>query len=71
MTTMPVLFPPLVKWGLAVLGGAVVAHWAVREFRRINAELDCVRAAPGVDAAARQRLPTLRRDPQTGEWRVI
>jgi hypothetical protein len=23
-----------------------------------------------VDAAARQAMPTLRRDPRTGEWRV-
>jgi hypothetical protein len=71
MATMPILFPPLVKWGLAALGGAAAVHWAVKEFRRINAELDRVRAAPGLDAAARREMPTLRRDPHTGEWRVV
>jgi hypothetical protein len=67
---MPFLIPPLVKWALAAAGGAAVVHWAVREFRRVNAELDRVRAAPVPDAAAHRTLPTLRRDPMTGEWRL-
>jgi len=66
----PFLIPPLVKWALAVAGGAAVVHWAVREIRRVNAEIDRVRAAPAMDAAARRQLPTLRRDPATGEWRL-
>ena len=41
------------------------------EIRRINEELDRVKAQPAMDAAARRRLPTLRRDPVTGEWRVV
>jgi hypothetical protein len=67
MPTMPVLIPPLVKWAFAALGGAMVLHWAVKEMRRVNAELDRVRSA---EAAARHGLPTLRRDPQSGDWRV-
>ena len=67
---MPFIVPPLVKWALAAIGGAAVMHWAVREIRRVNAELDRVKAAPAMDRAARQQLPTLRRDPVTGEWRV-
>jgi hypothetical protein len=39
--------------------------------RRINAELERVKAAPVPDSAARQELPTLRRDPRTGDWRVM
>jgi hypothetical protein len=66
---MPFIVPPLVKWALAALGGAAVIHWAVREIRRVNAELDRVTPAPAVDPAMRQSLPTLRRDPATGEWR--
>jgi hypothetical protein len=67
----PFIIPPVVKWALAALGGAALVHWAVKEFRRINGELDRVRAAPGMDAAARQELPTLRRDARTGEWRLM
>jgi hypothetical protein len=40
----------------------------VKEVRRINAELDRVKS--GSDPAVRRSLPTLRRDPRTGEWRV-
>ena len=68
---MPFVIPPLVKWAVAALGGAALAHWAVKEIRRINEELERVKAQPAMDAAARRRLPTLRRDPATGEWRVV
>jgi hypothetical protein len=67
---MPFVIPPLVKWAIAALGGAAAVHWAVREIRRVNEELDRVRAATPVEAAARKAMPTLRRDPATGEWRV-
>ena len=68
---MPFVIPPLVKWAIAALGGAGLAHWAVREIRRVNEELERVKAQPAMDPAARRRLPTLRRDPVTGEWRVV
>ena len=68
---MPFVIPPLVKWAVAVLGGAALVRWAVKEIRRVNEELERVKAQPAMDAAARRRLPTLRRDPATGEWRVI
>jgi hypothetical protein len=42
----------------------------VKEIRRVNAELDRVKATPAMDPAARRQLPTLRRDPKTGEWRL-
>ena len=66
----PFVIPPLVKLALAALGAAAVAHWAAREMRRINDELDRLRTASSVDAAARRKFPTLRRDPRTGVWRV-
>jgi hypothetical protein len=59
------------KWALAAMGGAAVMTWAVKEIRRITEELARVRAQPAMDAASRRRLPTLRRDPATGEWRVV
>ena len=66
----PLVIPPLVKWAVVALGGAAVARWVVKEVRRVNEELDRVRAAPAMDPATRRRLPTLRRDPKTGEWRL-
>jgi hypothetical protein len=62
----PFVIPPLVKFTLGVLGGAAVIHWAIKEVRRFNAELERAKAASAIDPAA---LPTLRRDPQTDEWR--
>ena len=67
----PMMIPPLVRWALAAIGGAAMAHWAMREMRRVNEELDRVKAAPAADQAARQQLPTLKRDPVTGEWRLM
>jgi hypothetical protein len=66
----PVVLPSLVKWTLATLGGAAVAHWVVTEVRRLNDEVQRVRAAPAIDPLAREALPTLRRDPASGEWRL-
>jgi hypothetical protein len=66
----PFVIPPLLKWTFVAFGGAAIAHWVVREIRRINEEVDQVRAAP-IDAVARERLQTLRRDPETGTWRLM
>jgi hypothetical protein len=60
--TMPVF---VLAFGL--VGTAVVLRWWMREVKRINAELDAVRArAEPVD---RKTLPTLKADPRTGEYR--
>jgi hypothetical protein len=65
----PFVIPPLVKIVLGAIGAAAVIHWVVREVRRVNDELDRVRAEP-IDAKARHEMPTLRRDARTGEYRV-
>jgi hypothetical protein len=62
------LLSPLVKWSLATVGGAMVIHWAVKEVRRINEELDRARRAAQIPP--HRPLPTLRRDPATGEYRL-
>jgi hypothetical protein len=62
---------PLIKLALGALGAGAIAHWVVKEVRRINAEIDRMKAAPVADPVARQALPTLRRDPRTCEWRVM
>jgi hypothetical protein len=67
---MPFVIPPLVKLAVATLSGAAAVYWAAREIRRVNEELARVKPAPAMDAAARRALPTLRRDPATGLWRV-
>ena len=63
----PILLSPLVKWTLAVVGGAMVVHWVVKEARRVNEELD--RAKRTVRVSDRESMPKLRRDPSTGEYR--
>ena len=66
----PLIFlSPVIKLALGALGAGALVHWAVKEVRRINDELDRVKKASSIDAAGRQALPTLRRDPSTGDWR--
>ena len=65
----PIVISPWVRLALGALGTGIVVRWVVKEARRINAELDRVKA--GTDPAVRGTLPTLRRDPHTGEWRVM
>lgn len=64
----PILFSPLVKWTLVAAGGAVLVHWMIKEARRVNEELD--RAKRAVRISERENLPTLRRDPATGDFRL-
>ena len=65
---MPFLVPPLLKWTLAAVGGAMIVHWIVREVRRVNEELEARRAT--VRVRDQQTRPTLRRDETTGEYRL-
>jgi hypothetical protein len=67
----PIVISPLVKIVLSVLGAGAAVAWAAKEMRRLNEELDRVKAAPVIDPAVRKTLPTLRRDPRSGEWRVV
>ena len=64
-----ILLSPLVKWSLAAMGGAMIIHWAVKEARRINDELEQARRVKARITDAENR-PTLRRDPRTGEYRL-
>ena len=65
----PIVVSPLVRLALGALGTGIIVGWVVKETRRINAELDRMRAA--TDPSVRRTLPTLRRDARTGEWRVM
>jgi hypothetical protein len=66
----PLVIPPLVKFALGTVGAAALVHWAVKEARRFAEELDRVKVR-AADSFRREALPTLRRDPATGEWRVM
>jgi hypothetical protein len=66
----PFFIPPLVKLALGALGAGAVVGWVIKEARRLNGEVERAQA-PVLDPAARQAMPTLRRDARTGEWRVM
>lgn len=62
----------LIATALATLSAAVLSKLLVREWQRVNAELEALRAAAAVARTGTDRrrdLPTLRRDPVTGEYR--
>jgi hypothetical protein len=61
--------PPFIVFALGVMGAAVVVRWCAREVRRVNAELDDVRAKASVEPLDRTTLPKLKPDPKTGEYR--
>jgi uncharacterized membrane protein YccC len=63
---MPVL-PPAVAWLVGTIGAAVLTVFAIREWRRVNDELDRARK---VRVDERYAMPTLQRDPVTGEYRI-
>jgi inactivated superfamily I helicase len=65
----PLVIPTLLKLALGAAGAAALVHWAVKEARRIGEELERVRVR--ADPSAREALPTLRRDPVSGEWRLM
>jgi hypothetical protein len=64
------LVSPLVRIALGALGAGAALHYVIREVRRLQDELNPVSAMPMEDASVRKSFPTLRRDPQTGDWRV-
>lgn len=61
--------PPVLAVTLALMGAAVLVRWCVREAHRVNSELDDIRATAPIEPVDRNGLPTLRRDPRTGEYR--
>jgi len=66
----PIAIPPLVVWALGVVGAAALARFVRNEWQRVNAELHPREKAASTDRVDRDGLPTLRRDPVTGIYRV-
>ena len=60
--------PPVLALAFGLIGGAVLLRWCIKEVQRANADLDAVRGNPA-DPVDRETLPTLKRDPQSGEYR--
>ena len=61
--------PPLIAWGVGVLGGAALLRWVVKEAQRINRELEEARLNRMAETMSPERIPKLRRDPVTGAYR--
>jgi hypothetical protein len=61
--------PPLIAWGVGILGGAALVRRVIREVTRINRELEEARFAHATKNMRTERIPTLRRDPVTGTYR--
>jgi hypothetical protein len=61
--------PPVLAVAIGLMGAAALVRWCVKEVHRVNAELDGIRATAAAEPVDRARLPTLRRDPRTGEYR--
>jgi hypothetical protein len=61
--------PPVLAVALGLMGAAALVRWWVKEVRRVNAELDDVRGTPSAQPTDRDSLPTLKRDPHSGEYR--
>ena len=61
--------PPVLAVTLALMGAAALVRWCVKEAHRVNNELDDIRATAPAEPVDRDTLPTLRRDPRTGEYR--
>lgn len=60
---------PVVMWALGAVGAIVLVKLFNREWQRVNSELDRVQPVRVKDPE-RAGLPTLRRDPATGEYRA-
>jgi hypothetical protein len=60
---------PVMILSLGMVGAAALVRWCVREVHRVNIDLEAVRAQAAVEPVDRRNLPTLRRDPRTGEYR--
>ena len=65
---MPVL-PPALAWTLGTVAAALVIKLAIKEWQRVNEELDRLRRVPVKVEPDLARLPRLRRDPVTGIYR--
>jgi hypothetical protein len=60
--------PPVFALALGLMGAAALVRWCFKEAHRVNEELDNIRGT-ATEPVDRGALPTLKRDPRTGEYR--
>ena len=60
---------PVFALAVGLMGAAALVRWCAKEVHRVNAELNNFRGNPTMEPIDRESLPTLKRDPQTGEYR--
>jgi hypothetical protein len=60
---------PVFAFAFGLVGTAVIVRWCLREVRRVNADLETLRARAHAEPVDRNALPTLKADPRTGEYR--
>jgi hypothetical protein len=60
--------PAIFAWALGAVGAVFMVKLINREWQRVNADLDRVKPVRVTDPE-RAAMPTLRRDPTTGEYR--
>jgi len=61
--------PAAFALAVGLMGAAALVRWCVKEVQRVNSELDDVRERSKVEPVDRGALPTLKRDPDSGEYR--
>jgi len=61
--------PAAFAFALGLVGAVALVRWCAKEVQRVNADLDQVRDHAAVEPIDRDALPTLKRDPQSGEYR--
>ena len=59
---------PVLALALGAVGAVALVRWCAKEVRRVNSELDNLRART-VEPVDRDNLPKLKPDPKTGEYR--
>jgi hypothetical protein len=60
--------PAIFAWALGAVGAVFMVKLLNREWQRVNADLDRVKPVRVTDPE-RAAMPTLRRDPVSGEYR--
>lgn len=60
---------PVFALAVGLMGAAALVRWCAREVHRVNSELDTFRSHTSAEPIDRESLPTLKRDPRTGEYR--
>ncbi|HWJ99304.1 MAG TPA: hypothetical protein VNR41_01205 [Xanthobacteraceae bacterium] len=63
--------PPLIAWALGAIGAALAAKLLSDAHKKANEDLEAVRREPkpGTSLDERANIPTLQRDPKTGQYR--